>query len=151
MTQLDRRGTCLLRYVVGDICRLNYETCPECGEWEPRFDMIPYRTGGIVKVKGTLINVAALYEILSSIEGIEEYEISVTKAGPSDQFSEDVLLIRVACERDRRNDLQDRVPLAVRRSQEVTPRIEFVPLDRYAGILKDYKFKRFKDERQPLR
>lgn len=150
MTQLDRRGTCLLRYVVGDICRLSYETCPECGAWEPRFDMIPYRTGGIVKVKGTLINVAALYEILSSIDGIEEYEIIVTKAVPSDPFSEDVLLIRVACEVDRRNDLQESVPQAVRRSQEVTPKIEFVPLDRYADILKDYKFKRFKDERQRL-
>jgi phenylacetate-coenzyme A ligase PaaK-like adenylate-forming protein len=150
MTQLDRRGTCLLRYVVGDICRLSHETCPQCGNWEPRFDMIPYRTGGIVKVKGTLINVAALYEVLSSIEGIEEYEIIVTKALPSDPFSEDVLLIRVACEMDRRSDLQDSVPRAVRRSQEVTPKIEFVPLDRYAGILKDYKFKRFKDERQRL-
>jgi len=150
MTQLDRRGTCLLRYVVGDICRLSYETCPECGAWEPRFDMIPYRTGGIVKVKGTLINVAALYEVLSSIDGIEEYEIVVAKAVPSDPFSEDVLLIRVACQAERRNDLQASVPQAVRRSQEVTPKIEFVPLDRYAGILQDYKFKRFKDERQRL-
>jgi len=57
MTHLDRRGTCLLRYVVGDICSLTQEVCPHCGSWEPRFDTIPYRTGGIVKVKGTLINV----------------------------------------------------------------------------------------------
>jgi len=69
---------------------------------------------------------------------------------PSDQFSEDVLLIRLACEKNQRQDLLGRVPEAVRRSQEVTPEIEFVPLDRYAGILKDYKFKRFKDERVPM-
>ena len=148
MTQLDRRGTCLLRYVVGDICRLSYEACPECGCWEPRFDMIPYRTGGIVKVKGTLINVSALYEILSGIGGIEEYEIIVMKTDPSDQFSEDVLLVRIACEEIQQAGLSEKVPEAVRRSQEVTPKLEFVPADHYAGILKDYKFKRFKDERE---
>jgi phenylacetate-coenzyme A ligase PaaK-like adenylate-forming protein len=147
MTHLDRRGTCLLRYVVGDICRLSYEACPACGCWEPRFDMIPYRTGGIVKVKGTLINVSALYEILSSIEGIEEYEIIVMKSDPSDQFSEDVLLLRLACEENQQAGLSENVPEAVRRFQEVTPELEFVPVDHYAGILKDYKFKRFRDER----
>jgi hypothetical protein len=30
----------------------------------------------------------------------------------------------------------------------VTPRVEIVPVDHYAGILKNYKFKRFRDERQ---
>jgi phenylacetate-coenzyme A ligase PaaK-like adenylate-forming protein len=149
MTHLDRRGTCLLRYVVGDICRLSYETCAACGAWEPRFDMTPIRTGGIVKVKGTLVNVSALYETLSSIDGIEEYEIIVTKAVPTDPFSEDVLLVRIACDERQRQDLLDSVPEAVRRSQEVTPQIEFVPADRYRGILKDYKFKRFRDERAP--
>ena len=148
MTHLDRRGTCLLRYVVGDICRLSYAACPECGGWEPRFDLIPYRTGGIVKVKGTLINVSALYEILSSIDGIEEYEIVAQKVDLSDPFSEDVLLIRVACEETQQTGLIETVPEAVRRSQEVTPKLEFVPLDHYAGILKNYKFKRFKDERE---
>jgi phenylacetate-CoA ligase len=147
MTHLDRRGTCLLRYVVGDICRLSYEACPACGCWEPRFDMIPYRTGGIVKVKGTLINVSALYETLGIIDGIEEYEIIVTKTDPSDPFSEDVLLVRVACEANQQADLSEKVPEAVRRSQEVTPKIEFVPVDHYAGDLKAYKFKRFRDER----
>jgi phenylacetate-CoA ligase len=109
--------------------------------------MIPYRTGGIVKVKGTLINVSALYETLGIIDGIEEYEIIVTKTDPSDPFSEDALLVRVACEANQQADLSEKVPEAVRRSQEVTPKIEFVPVDHYAGDLKAYKFKRFRDER----
>jgi hypothetical protein len=54
----------------------------------------------------------------------------------------------MACEEDRQPSLQEKVPDIVRRSQEVTPKIEFVPVDHYAGILKDYKFKRFRDERQ---
>ena len=147
MTHLDRRGTCLLRYVVGDICSIAYETCPECGSWEPRFLTIPYRTGGIIKVKGTLVNVSSLYDLLSKIKEIEEYEIIATQTDPSDPFSEDVLLIRIACEDQARLELANKVPAEVRRKAEVTPDIEFVPVDYYSSTLKDYKFKRFKDER----
>ena len=147
MTHLDRRGTCMLRYVVGDICSLSSAPCPECGQWEPRFTMAPYRTGGIVKVKGTLINVPALYEVLSKIETIEEYEIIVSKIDPSDPFSEDIIRVRAACEEGHQDELSRVIPEAVRRTLEVTPGVEFVPVDHYAGILKNYKFKRFRDER----
>jgi phenylacetate-coenzyme A ligase PaaK-like adenylate-forming protein len=148
MTHLDRRGTCLLRYVVGDVSSLSYQSCPECGRWEPRFTSTPTRVGGIVNVKGTLINIPTLYDVLSSIDAIEEYEIIITRIDPSDPFSEDVILIRVACEEDQREALSGTVPEAVRRNLEVTPRVEFVPPDHYAGILTNYKFKKFRDDRQ---
>jgi phenylacetate-coenzyme A ligase PaaK-like adenylate-forming protein len=151
MTHLDRRGTCLLRFMVGDLCSLNYEVCPNCGRWEPRFQTIPYRTGNIVKVKGTLVNVSALYDILSKIESIEEYEIILTQTNPSDPFSEDVILIKIACAEDKRLGLTEKVAKAVRQSQEVTPKVEFVPLGYYADLLKSYKFKRFKDLRERIR
>jgi len=151
MTHLDRRGTCLLRYVVGDVCSLSYESCPECGRWEPRFTTTPYRVGGIVKVKGTLVNVSALYDVISRIEGIDEYEIILTQVDPSDVLSEDVLLIKVACEGEANPGLAERVAEEVRRSQEVTPKVELVPADHYTGILKGYKFKRFRDIRKRTR
>jgi len=148
MTHLDRRGTCLLRYVVGDICSMSNEMCPNCGRWEPRFLMIPYRTGGIIKIKGTLVTVSALYDILSKIRGIEEYEIIATQSDPFDPFSEDALLFRIACEEEMKSELASKVPEDVKRIAEVTPQIEFVPVDYYASTLKDYKFKRFRDERK---
>ncbi len=148
LTHLDRRGTCLLRYIVGDMCSMTYEVCPHCGAWEPRFDRIPYRTGGIVKVKGTLINVAALYEVLSRIQGIEEYEIVVTQTDPDDPYSEDVMVIRVACGEERYGSIREEVTEAVRRSQEVSPVLEWVPPDHYAETLGSYKFKRFRDLRK---
>ena len=148
MTHLDRRGTCLLRYVVGDICSMSYETCSECGSWEPRFDMVPYRTGGIIKIKGTLVTISALYDVLSNVKEIEEYEIIATQTDPSDPFSEDALLIRIACEDELRTELAKRVPEYVRRVAEVTPKLEFLPVDAYTHTLKDYKFKRFRDERK---
>lgn len=151
MTHLDRRGTCLLRYVVGDICHLTEQPCPVCGAWEPRFDTIPYRTGNIIKVKGTLINISSLFEVLGQLEEIDEYEIIVTQTDKNDPYSEDLLIIRIACEDDRTRGLARKVTEVVHRTQEVTPRVEFVPLDYYKDALKNYKFKRFKDERQRLR
>jgi phenylacetate-coenzyme A ligase PaaK-like adenylate-forming protein len=151
ITHLDRRGTCLLRYIVGDVCSLSHEACPECGGWEPRFTTTPYRVGGIVKIKGTLVNISALYDILSSIGGIDEYEIILTQADPSDEFSEDLLLIRVACGGESETGLAEKVAEEIRRAQEVTPKVELVPADHYAGILNGYKFKRFKDLRKRAR
>ncbi len=148
MTHLDRRGTCLLRYVVGDICSLSYEPCPACGRWEPRFASIPYRVGGIVKVKGTLVNVAAMFEVISKIDGLEEYEIVLTQTDPDDPFSEDLLCIKLACPKDDFAPLRSEVTAAIRQSQEITPQVEWVPPDYYAGTLRDYKFKRFKDVRK---
>lgn len=147
MTHLDRRGTCLLRYLVGDICTLTSETCPACGAWEPRFSSIPYRTGSIAKVKGTLVNIPALLDVLSKIPGIEEYEIILTQTDPKDPFSEDVMLVKTACAQERFPSVSNEVRESVRRSQEVTPEVKWVPPDYYAEAQMNYKFKRFKDER----
>ena len=151
MTHLDRRGTCLLRYVVGDICGLNMEPCPVCGAWEPRFDTIPFRTGNIIKLKGTLVNISSLYEVLGSLEDVDEYEIIADQVDPEDPYSEDCLRIRTACLPEQRALLEPAIVEAVRRTQEVTPVVEFVELDHYKEALADYKFKRFRDERKRLR
>jgi len=148
LTHLDRRGTCLLRYIVGDLCSMTYEVCPHCGSWEPRFDRIPSRTGGIVKVKGTLVNVAALFEVMSRIGGIEEYEINVTQTDPEDPYSEDVLVVRIACGKEDYGSIAEEVAGAVRGSQEVSPVLEWVPPDHYSETLGSYKFKRFRDLRE---
>ncbi|MEW6665302.1 MAG: AMP-binding protein [Thermodesulfobacteriota bacterium] len=147
MTHLDRRGTCLLRYLVGDICTLTSEACPACGGWEPRFSSIPYRTGSIAKVKGTLVNIPVLLDLLSKIQGIQEYEIILTQTDPKDPFSEDVMQVKTACSQDRFPSIASEVRECVRRSQEVTPEVKWVPPDYYADAQMNYKFKRFKDER----
>ncbi len=147
MTHLDRRGTCLLRYLVGDICTMSSEACPACSGWEPRFSSIPYRTGSIVKVKGTLVNVSALIDVLSRIQGIEEYEIILTQKDRTDPFSEDIMLIKTTCPQHVFSSVSGQIREAVRRNQEVTPEVEWVPLEHFAATQMNYKFKRFKDER----
>jgi phenylacetate-coenzyme A ligase PaaK-like adenylate-forming protein len=149
ITHLNRRGTVLLRYVVGDVCALSHETCPHCGRDEPRFTRSPYRVGNLIKVKGTLVNPASIHEELTHLQssGLVEYQMALVKDDPADEFSADTLLIRLACESCNADRLRHQVVAAVRRSAEVTPKVELFPPDHFSEHVQQYKFKRFLDER----
>jgi phenylacetate-coenzyme A ligase PaaK-like adenylate-forming protein len=149
ITHLNRRGTVLLRYVVGDASALSYETCPHCGCSEPRFTTSPYRVGSLIKVKGTLVNPAAIHEALSRLQpkGLLEYQIAIVKDDSDDRYSTDTLLIRLACNEEKRDQLAVHVRSAVLRVTEVTPRLEFLPPDGFMDKVLQYKFSRFVDER----
>jgi phenylacetate-coenzyme A ligase PaaK-like adenylate-forming protein len=149
MTHLNRRGTVLLRYVVGDIVALRHEPCPHCGVDGPRFVTSPYRARGLVKVKGTLVNPAAVQEALAQLQhaGLDEYQLALVKDDPRDPYSPDTLLVRVVCASADRQRLRARVAATVRRVAEVTPRVEFLPADGLNEQIQQYKFRRLVDER----
>ncbi len=50
----------------------------------------------VTKIKGTLINTIALENVLNSIDEIKEFQILITKRNPSDKFSLDKLIIKIA-------------------------------------------------------
>lgn len=56
LTHLERRGTVLLRYALGDISALTREPCPYCGAVTDRLIRTPRRADALVKVKGMLVN-----------------------------------------------------------------------------------------------
>jgi phenylacetate-coenzyme A ligase PaaK-like adenylate-forming protein len=149
MTHLNRRGTVLLRYVVGDITALSHDPCPHCGAAGPRFVTSPYRAQGLVKVKGTLVNPAAVQEALSHLQrdGLHEYQMALVKDDPRDPYSGDTLLVRVVCTEGDRSRLNGTVVAAVQRAAEVTPRVEFLPPGGLNDLIQQYKFKRYVDER----
>ena len=64
MSHLNRRGTVLLRYRVGDIVAMERDECGSCGRTGPRFTSDPYRADGMVKIKGTLVDPQALHNRL---------------------------------------------------------------------------------------
>ena len=150
ISHLNRRGTVLLRYAPGDIVTMTHETCPHCGRWEPRFLGSPYRADGLTKVKGTLINPAALHEQLTQLlhRGVTEYQVVITREHPQDPLSPDTLLVRVACASAVRARVAQEVQYLVHQSVEMTPRTEFLPEDGFSEIARGYKFRRFVDERQ---
>ena len=147
LSHLNRRGTVLLRYLVGDCSALTWAPCPHCGFAGPRFTMAPYRTGGLVKVKGTLVNLAALHEALWGLPGLEEHQVALTKADRADPFSADVLVVRAAVAEAPRAAVGSEIARRARATCAVTVEVEFVPADYFAEPLQEYKFRRIVDER----
>ncbi|MGZ3577738.1 MAG: phenylacetate--CoA ligase family protein [Syntrophales bacterium] len=127
ITHVDRRGTCFLRYVVGDITTLTHETCPHCGRNDARVVMQPIRTMELVNIKGTLINPDILKTEITQIKGIEEYQIVFTKEDLKDPLSLDKLQIKVApAEGFDREKMKQEVIERSRRAVEMTPEVVFV-------------------------
>ena len=102
ITHLNRTGTVLLRYVVGDYAAITHEPCPLCG-----------RTG-------TRTQIAA---------GIAEYQVVLTKRDPADPYSPDELVIRVGKLPDRsEKDIEDELQQRLQSAVETRGRIEFAEL-----------------------
>jgi len=149
LSHLHRRGTVLLRYLVGDCSALTWEPCPHCGFAGPRFTLAPYRVGGLVKVKGTLVNLAALHEALIGLPGLDEHQVVLAKADRSDPFSADVLVIRAAVAETHRPALGAEIRRRAGAVSEVSVEVEFVPPEHFAERFREYKFGRVVDERPP--
>ena len=130
ITHLNRRGTVLLRYLIGDISAITNETCPHCGRSGQRLmiktgSTYGTRTKELVNLKGTLINPESMKSEITNVPGVAEYQIIFTKKDLNDPYSLDELLIKVAVsDRDKEEvarDIRDRILL----SAEMTPKIEF--------------------------
>jgi len=132
ITHLNRRGTVLLRYLLGDIAKVTYEPCPYCGRVSERVmpvagSVYATRTKELVKLKGTLINPGLLKDAIENIGGIAEYQVVFAKTDPNDPYSLDKLIVRVAPSGEIPNDeLKAKITDAVIRAVEMRPEIEFV-------------------------
>lgn len=132
LTHLDRRGTVLIRYILGDIAAMTRERCPHCGRYSERLitkvgSTYATRTKELVKLKGTLINPEIIKNEVANVPGVLEYQIVFTKRDPGDPYSPDELVIRVAVSASADRDfvekaIVDRVLLAA----EMRCRVEFV-------------------------
>lgn len=125
ITHLHRRGTVLLRYLVGDIVTLSRAPCPHCGRWGERVVATPRRTGSLVKCRGMLVNTEVVIEVLSTAEGLDQFQIVFARdEGPA---AMDRMLIRI--ERDAgevAEALRARLISAVQQAVSLRPEIEFV-------------------------
>jgi len=148
ITHVDRRGTCFLRYVVGDITTLTHETCPHCGRNDVRVVMQPIRTMELVNIKGTLINPDILKTEITQVKGVEEYQIVFTKEDLKDPLSLDKLQIRVAAaEGADRERIKEELIARGRRAVEMTPEVVFVGIMEIFDPTKSLKSVRVVDER----
>ncbi len=147
LTHLNRRGTVLLRYLIGDIVSLSHEPCPHCGRTGDRIVGPVVRTKDLIKVKGMLMNPTVLLDTLRTVPDVDEFQVVLTKQDPQDPFSMDEMVVRVASERTDRDALTSLLVNAAQRAVGVRPRIEFVAANAIYDPGRDAKSKRLIDER----
>jgi phenylacetate-coenzyme A ligase PaaK-like adenylate-forming protein len=147
VTHLDRRGTVLIRFLVGDTVAIDHSTCPLCGRNSERVIGPVVRTKDLVKVKGMLINPAVLLEALQGLPGVEELQVVVAKADPADPFSMDEMIVRVASSVEQRDALAALLAQKAQDAVRVRPRVEFVPAREIYDAGHQTKAVRFIDKR----
>ena len=134
ITHLNRTGTALLRYVIGDYAAITHQPCLRCGRTCMRMEAAvgstyASRTSELVNLKGTLINPEILRDEIANTKGVAEYQVVFTKKDLSDPYSGDELIIKVGRsggrpEEDIAAELEQRAQGAV----EMRARIEFVEM-----------------------
>lgn len=147
VTHLDRRGTVLIRFVVGDTVSIDHSPCPHCGRNGDRIVGPVVRTKDLVKVKGMLINPAVLLDSLQGFAGVDELQVVIKRLNADDPYSMDEMLVRLATRHADRPALAAIIADRAQQATQVRPRIEFVePADIYDPE-RQTKAKRFIDER----
>lgn len=145
-THLQRRGTAFLRYRVGDLASMSTAPCPQCGRTTPRVTSQPVRSGDIVKIKGTLVNLQALKDLLERAPQIDEYQIVIQPQDAADPFSPDELVLRIAASAGAPAS-PDLLLEQVARVAHVRPRLEHADRDRIFDPLQAAKPQRVVDRR----
>jgi len=135
ITHLNRRGTVLLRYAIGDIAAIRRDTCPNCGRNGERIviatgSTYATRTSELVKLKGVLINPELLRNEVSTTPGVAEYCVIFKKEDPQDPLSVDILELRVApFEGVNKDDLEKELIERVFNATEMRPKVTFTDMN----------------------
>ena len=151
LTHLDRRGTTILRYALGDTARLTRERCPHCGALTERLVSVPVRRDGFLKIRGMLVNPQALADVLAADSGIADYQAIVDREDETDVLSMDRLRIRLVPGPDTGQDLVRRLAEKVKATIGVMPQIELVGADDPAFANRGWKTRPIADLRQGSR
>lgn len=92
ITNLGVEGMPLLRFKTGDICYHYNESCA-CGRNTTRLGPIVGRAQQMIKYKGTTLYPPAFYDVLNSIQGVENYIVEVS----TNSIGTDDVTVRVGC------------------------------------------------------
>lgn len=100
-TALDWRGTLVVRYRTGDVAQgIEYDPCPSCGRTVPRILPDIQRNSDIkefhlTKIKGEQVNLNNIFPIMSSINGLDEWQLEIRKRN-NDPYDLDEIVVLVS-------------------------------------------------------
>jgi phenylacetate-coenzyme A ligase PaaK-like adenylate-forming protein len=108
VTHLNRRGTVLIKYLLGDLAIMDQKACQNCGWTGGRIIKHLGREGKFVKVRGQMVNAQSLQDYLESIDYITDYKVSISQDGQSglDELSVDLATKTGSLSDDDRMTLQ---------------------------------------------
>ena len=129
LTHLNRRGTVVIRYAIGDLTSMTHEQCPHCGRTSERIVSNPIRIGELTKVRGMLVNKETLEEQLTLIPEIDEFQAVITKTDPQDLYSMDEILVKAATKTGDKLALERIIVNKIKEVIGVKPRVEFMERD----------------------
>lgn len=122
-THLNRRGTVLKRFLVGDIAELETAPCGACGWAGGIVRRLHGREGSFLKIRGMMVNINAIFETLDGIAQVRDYRVEISSgegAGGMDQLE-----IQVVGD-ETEGTTADSVVSSVRTATGVTPSVRFV-------------------------
>lgn len=122
ITTLGVEGMPFLRYKTGDICAMNEEPC-QCGRTSARITPILGRKKQLIKYKGTTLYPQSLFNVLNSIDIIEDYVIEVTR----NELTLDEIKIFLALKPSAETNLP-KIIQAIQSSLRVLPEIKTLSL-----------------------
>ena len=154
-TALDFRGSVVLRYKTGDISKIYYEKCPNCGRTVPRIDenierRSDYREFKYAKVKGTLINLNLLYGILMGHKDVDEWQIEIKKKNNNPYEVDEFIVYIAPNKKAKAAELKLQLQKHIYAEIEITPEIIIKDLDELLemlGMETELKEKRIVDRR----
>jgi phenylacetate-CoA ligase len=129
ITHLHRRGTVVLRYLVGDVVALSRAPCPLCGRDGERIVGTPRRTGNLVKCRGMLVNTDVVIELLSATEGIGQFQLVFLRDDAANAMDRMVIRIEHGGEQSAgaaNARLADEIIRRVREAVSLRPEVELV-------------------------
>jgi len=148
VTHLDRRGTTLIKYLLGDQVRLTRAACPECGRAGGRIIAHQGRAGTLIKIRGQLVDRAVLERCVSEFSGVIDYMILVRKENPLDGLSEDLINIEVATKDSEQSDeFASALAAQIKKEINVSPKIILVEIGNLHVENVSIKTTKFRDER----
>ncbi len=122
VTTLGVEGMPLLRYKTGDICAFYNEPCG-CGRTTSRLGPIIGRKKQLIKYSGTTLYPQSIFNVLNSIEFIEDYVIEVSKT----DLGLDDLTIHIALKKDVENK-EAKIKQALQSGMRIVPVIQYLTL-----------------------
>lgn len=123
VTTLGVEGMPLLRFKTGDICQFHHEPCP-CGRTTMRISPIIGRKNQMIKLKGTTLYPASIFDVLDNVDYVENYVVEVE----ANEIGTDSVTAIVGCKQPSEElikDLKDKFRAKLR----VAPEVRFDDID----------------------